>query len=201
MKILNLYAGIGGNRKLWEGHEIHAVEIEADIARAYKKLFPGDRVIIEDAHQYLLEHFQEYDFIWSSPPCPSHSKLRLAHPESICYPDMKLYEEIILLKHFFKGFFCIENVVGYYDPLIQPSAIQDRHFFWSNFDIPSLGRFENEADVSRATKDQLAKLYGIDLPEGLADQRKLLRNAVDPRIGKMILDAIPWQLSLLEGEL
>lgn len=33
MKILNLYAGIGGNRKLWgDDHEITAVEIESKIA-------------------------------------------------------------------------------------------------------------------------------------------------------------------------
>lgn len=33
MKILNLYAGIGGNRKLWGNeHEITAVELDPDIA-------------------------------------------------------------------------------------------------------------------------------------------------------------------------
>ena len=37
MKILNLYAGIGGNRTLWgDKHEVTAVEINAEIAGIYK---------------------------------------------------------------------------------------------------------------------------------------------------------------------
>ena len=77
MKILNLYAGIGGNRKLWgDSHEITAVEIDKDIASIYQTHFPQDKVIVGDAHQYLLDHYKEFDFIWSSPPCPTHSKAR-----------------------------------------------------------------------------------------------------------------------------
>ena len=80
MKILNLYAGIGGNRKLWtpnsDEHEITAIENVPEIAKIYQDFFPNDKVIITNAHQYLLEHFKEFDFIWSSPPCPSHSRLR-----------------------------------------------------------------------------------------------------------------------------
>ena len=76
MKILNLYAGIGGNRKNWgDTHEITAVEYDPKIAAIYRDFFPNDKVIIADAHQYLLDHFSEFDFIWSSPPCQSHSKL------------------------------------------------------------------------------------------------------------------------------
>lgn len=99
MKILNLYAGIGGNRKLWgDDHEITAVEYNESIAKAYKTFFPKDKIIVADAHQYLLEHFEEYDFIWASPPCPSHSRMRKTNsgvgerkkPHS--YPDMRLYQ-------------------------------------------------------------------------------------------------------------
>jgi DNA (cytosine-5)-methyltransferase 1 len=73
-----------------------------------------------DAHQYLLEHFKEFDFIWSSPPCPSHSRLNNVFTvgkgqakNPIRYPDMALYEEIILLKHYFKGKWCVENVISF----------------------------------------------------------------------------------------
>lgn len=77
MKVLNLYAGIGGNRKLWgDNYDITAVEIDADIAKIYSDFYPNDTVIVADAHQYLLDNFQEFDFIWSSPPCPSHSRAR-----------------------------------------------------------------------------------------------------------------------------
>lgn len=77
IKILNLYAGIGGNRKLWDGDiEVTAIEINPQIAKIYQDFFPNDKVIVTDAHQYLLEHYTEFDFIWSSPPCPSHSHIR-----------------------------------------------------------------------------------------------------------------------------
>ena len=74
MKILNLYAGIGGNRKLWgDEHDITAVELDESIAKIYQDFFPNDTILIEDAHDYLLQNFKEFDFIWSSPPCPTHS--------------------------------------------------------------------------------------------------------------------------------
>ena len=36
IKVLNLYAGIGGNRKLWKDVEVTAVEINEEIAGVYK---------------------------------------------------------------------------------------------------------------------------------------------------------------------
>lgn len=63
-KILNLYAGVGGNRKLWGNeYEVTAVEYEQYIADAYKELNPNDEVIVADAHQYLIENFQKFDII------------------------------------------------------------------------------------------------------------------------------------------
>lgn len=42
MKILNLYAGIGGNRKLWgDEHELWSIENSYEIAAAYQKLPKG----------------------------------------------------------------------------------------------------------------------------------------------------------------
>lgn len=76
MKILNLYAGLGGNRKLWIGAEITAVENDPRIAAVYSRLYPEDTVIIGDAHQYLLENYSEFDFIWSSPPVKHTQKWR-----------------------------------------------------------------------------------------------------------------------------
>ena len=105
MKILNLYAGIGGNRKLWDGHDITAVEINPKIAKIYHDLFPNDKVIVGDAHEYLRRYFRNYDFIWSSPPCPTHSILQMTrkNSEALKYPDMTLYQEILLLQNFFGG--------------------------------------------------------------------------------------------------
>ena len=83
MKILNLYAGIGGNRKLWtpngDEHSITAVEYKPEIAAKYKEFFPNDTVVVVDAHQYLIDHYYEFDFIWSSPPCPTHTRMNVAN--------------------------------------------------------------------------------------------------------------------------
>ena len=69
MKILNLYAGIGGNRKLWgDEHDITAVEFEKQIADKYCELYPNDKMIVADAHEYLLNNYKQFDFVWSSPP-------------------------------------------------------------------------------------------------------------------------------------
>ena len=106
MKVLNLYACLGGNRYKWTNCEVTAVELDPHLAELYKNRFPNDKVIVADAHQYLLDHYKEFDFIWSSPPCPSHSQSRLAHSKGInstikpIYPDLKLYEEIIFLEYF-----------------------------------------------------------------------------------------------------
>jgi DNA (cytosine-5)-methyltransferase 1 len=191
VKILNLYAGIGGNRKLWgDEHEITAVENVPEIANVYRELWPNDTVIEADAHQYLLDHFKEFDFIWSSPPCPTHSRanMSLQGYGIIRYPDMTLYQEIILLKHFAKCKWLVENVIGYYGPLLMPAVELDRHYMWSNFYISvySNGRTGN---VNKSTKEQLSAHHGIILPEGTKDQRKLLRNAVDPRLGLHVLNA------------
>jgi len=92
MKILNLYAGIGGNRKFWYGHEVTAVEYNPEIAKVYQDLYPDDKVIVEDAHKYLLDCFREdWDFIWASPPCQSHSRARFwgfSEKTKTIYPDM-----------------------------------------------------------------------------------------------------------------
>lgn len=192
MKILNLYAGIGGNRKLWgDEHEITAVESVVPILDVYSKLFPYDTHSWGDAHQYLLDNYKEFDFIWSSPPCPTHSRMRTSLVKSQpVYPDMRLYEEILFLKHFFKGKWVVENVISYYDPLIKPTAIIDRHYIWSNFDIESKDfKRTYKGRITDQTKETLAAAYDIQLPEGTKDQRKLLRNAVNPKMGLHIFNA------------
>ena len=198
MKILNLYACLGGNRYKWEDkHDITAVEWDEELARMYQERFPNDKVIVADAHQYLLDHYKEFNFIWSSPPCPTHSKLRLGLKNNKAFtpkfPDMKLYEEIIFLKHFFSGKFVIENVSSYYQPLIEPFNI-GRHYYWSNFIIPnfSVRKFEGFTKTKNE-KILLCGFHKIDINflesyKGNQDKRKLVRNLVDYEVGKTILD-------------
>ena len=203
MKILNLYAGIGGNRKLWgDEHEVTAVENNPLVAEMYKKLFPKDNVVVGDAHKYLLEHYKEFDFIWSSPPCPTHSRMRLLCNEqegkTTPYPDMKLYQEIIFLKHWFKGKWVVENVISYYEPLIKPFKVGN-HFYWSNFIISNFK--EENRMIIRMTDDELikdkCKRYGYDFDDlskldevelTKRDRVKMLNNAVESKTGLHIFN-------------
>ena len=183
MKILNLYAGIGGNRKLWgDEHEVTAVELNPSIAKIYQDFFPNDKVIIGDAHQYLLDHFKEFDFIWSSPPCPSHSRVRFINQiqNKPIYPEMSLYQEIIFLQNYFKGMFVVENVIPFYEPLI-PGKKCGRHLFWTNFIIADKTFPTESHSSSIATK--IAKRKGITSNFKIKNKVKVIRNAVNPELG------------------
>jgi len=186
-KVLNLYAGIGGNRKLWEDVDVTAVENNPKIAKIYQDFFPDDKVIVGDAHQYLLEHFKEFDFIWSSPPCQSHSSFR----RNICvryrgtkpvYPDMRLYEEILFLQNHATCQWVVENVKPYYHSLIEPTAKLQRHYFWTNFEIAEKDFAKD--NIRTAQIPDLQKKYGFDLSGVvISDKRQVLRNCVLPELG------------------
>jgi len=199
VKILDLYAGIGGNRKLWgDKPDVTAVEYNDKIAEAYQDHFPEDTVVVDDAHEYLLNHFDEFDFIWTSPPCPTHSQMRknfsVPNGAEVKYPDMKLYEEILLLEGYFEGSWVVENVEPWYDPLIEPQH-SDRHMFWSNFDIPEMDDIDRNAVLTAEEFDAEAhqKSFGFDLsghsfPSDYP-MEKVLKNMVNPEVGKAILES------------
>ena len=195
MKTLNLFSGIGGNHKLWDNVEVTAVEIVPIIAEIYQDNFPEDKVIIGDAHQYLLKHYKKFDFIWASPPCPSHSKVRRTFSvgrgqNEAIYPDMKLYQEILFLQGYYKGLYCVENVVAWYDPLIKPQLI-GRHFFWSNFFIRDKEIESTKIGQVGGTQEYWINRLGFDLSKyQLNGVRRdtLYKNCVDPELGAHILD-------------
>lgn len=190
MKILNCYAGIGGNRKEWGSeHDITAVEIEPRIAAIYSDLYPGDTVIVGDAHQYLLENYHNFDFIWTAPPCPTHGQYRYnvgfrAKGYRAVYPDMTLYQEIIFLQYHAKGLYAVENVISYYEPLIKPKKL-GRHYIWANFEIPD-ARF-GAANIRSKNKisDFDLDLSAYDVP----NKRQILRNCTSDGVGLHILNA------------
>ncbi len=190
MKILNLYSGVGGNRKLWQNASVTSVEIVPEIAAIYSDLFPQDKIIIGDAHEYLIKHYDEYDFIWSSPPCPTHSRTMFFNHIKPQFPDMKLYEEIIFLKHFAKALWVVENVKSYYEPLIKPYETA-RHFFWSNFRITDNGTYTKVRNDAGYTLDKKMIERGIIIENFhgyKGDKRKLLNNAIEPGLGLHILN-------------
>ena len=199
MKILNLYACLGGNRYKWnevkKDIEVTAVELDPAAARLYQERFPNDTVIIADAHQYLLDHYKEFDFIWTSPPCPTHSRVRLSQKNTDgfkpMFPDMKLYEEILFLENHFKGKYVVENVIPYYEPLITAKK-RGRHLYWTNFNLPNnVGdrkMFKNM--IERADIEELSIFHDYDFKKYKGNQRmsKMARNLVDYEVGKTIFE-------------
>lgn len=195
--MLNLYAGIGGNRRHWgDEHEVTAVEKSEITADVYAHFFPQDTLIRGDAHQYILDHYHEFDFIWASPPCPTHSRFNTSlHAQGhIRYPDMALYQEIIFLRQWAKCKWVIENVVPYYPVLVQPQVEIERHFFWSNFHIfptrlPDIGL--RIGGNSPTEVDDMEAILGFSIPEFVPRKyrRLMLRDITRPEIGAHILKA------------
>lgn len=198
-KVLNLYACLGGNRAKWdevcENLEVTAVELDPDLAKLYQERFPNDIVIVSDAHQFLLDHYKEYDFIWTSPPCPTHSKLTITQKTKKTFipqfPDMRLYQEIIFLDNFFDGKYVVENVIPYYDPLITAKK-RGRHLYWTNFNLPSNINDRKDADgLMNGVKNEINKwseFHDYDFYKYKGEQRrdKIARNLVDYEAGKTI---------------
>lgn len=200
MKVLNLYAGIGGNRKLWrKEHEVTAIEYNPKIAALYSNLYPNDNVICADAHEYLLQHLNEFDIIWSSPPCQSHSKMnKFTRHKKLRYPDMRLYEEIIMLQHNFKRAWVVENVVPYYGSLFNPTKI-GRHLFWSNKKINTFTTIEQPKNFTKLTnlagKKVMMDWLDIHFNENIYYDGnhcpvQILRNAVHPLIGEHVFNCL-----------
>jgi DNA (cytosine-5)-methyltransferase 1 len=203
-KVLNLYACLGGNRYKWDSVaqeagieiEVTAVEWDEELARLYQERFPNDIVIVADAHQFLLDHYKEFDFIWSSPPCPSHSRARYWNSSNYettteaVYPDMMLYQEILFLQHYYKGKWVVENVIPYYEPLI-PALKRGRHLYWCNFPLP--GDLKDRRFAISSAKQEFKGLcefhnYDFSKYKGEQNKTKIARNLVDYEAGRTIFE-------------
>lgn len=223
MKILNLFAGIGGNRTLWNGHEITSVEFNPVVVKIYRKRFPLDRILVQDVFDFLRDknnNLNDYDFIWASPPCQSHSQMQKFNPSKITRPPIPDLTAVYGLKFWlqqnYSNFYVIENVQPYYKVPIKPTVKLGRHLFWSNFSIlPKIfphkflgtNKHGKIGGVMREDYNhQIEKMMLIDIKKELAESfkgkklRTVVRNCVDPKIGKYILRQVhtPELLSYLE---
>ena len=202
MNILNLYASLGGNRYKWNEVKndiyVTAVEIDPEIAELYQERYPNDIVIVGDAHKYLRENYERFDFIWASPPCPTHSKLQLAWKNmkrrnfDMPYPDLKLYEEVIFLQHYFNGKYCVENVIPFYDPLI-PAHKRGRHLYWTNFNLPnSLNGRKSPKDFDKGNIESLSEFHDYDFRKYKGKQRLdvVAKDLVDYEAGRTIFETM-----------
>lgn len=200
MKVLNLYSGLGGNRELWVGCDVTSVEYDDAIAEVYKAKFPYDEVVVGDALSYVREHFAEYDFIWASPPCPTHGQYRhnvgvIGKGFAPVIPEMtSLYGLIVFLQTYHRGVWVVENVKPYYAPLIEPTFELQRHLFWANFHAAK--RELKKAEIR--SKNKLDDFDGAELVKAsrIKNKRQTLRNCVDPELGLHVFDAAKTRVEL-----
>lgn len=210
-KVLNLYAGIGGNRKHWENVNVTAIEHNESIASYYQDQFPDDTVLVTDAHDYLETHLRDdWDFIWSSPPCTTHSRINIMkvfdntkergnHTYTPQYSDMRLYQEILLLQSFAPKTtnWVVENVTSYYTPLIKPQRL-GRHYFWANYNIPTQNIDNTTVTIETDSIREFEREYGFDVSEIDIRGDKLLRNCTHPELGKHVFESRHTQTQLIE---
>jgi DNA (cytosine-5)-methyltransferase 1 len=107
---------------------------------------------------------------------------------------MKLWQEIIYLQEWVDIDWVVENVITYYDPLIEPQE-RGKHYFWSNFHIPEF-EFEGIKVKTRGTSKSRMEtarqrtgfnLSGKDVSKSA--ELKMLNNAVTPELGKHVFEA------------
>ena len=105
------------------------------------------------------------------------------------YADMKLYQEILFLKHYFNGKYVVENVIPYYEPLISAKK-RGRHLYWTNFNLPNkIGR-NNVDNFSKTDIESLSNYhdYNFRKYKGKQSIGKVGRNLVDYEAGKTIFE-------------
>jgi DNA (cytosine-5)-methyltransferase 1 len=121
------------------------------------------------------------------------------------FPDMRLYEEIVYLRQFCSSWWIVENVKPYYGALLEPTTV-GRHLFWSNFEFTAddVPRPKGFIQQTKVTKQDLHDWLDIHFEkniyykwtdaEGVLHKNhcpfQILRNAVHPKLGLQILDAV-----------
>ena len=182
--LLNTFAGVGGNTKLLDRDQFEITHVETLAKRCnyLEEFFPNDTVIKTDAYQYILDHILEYDIIWASPPCPTHSSVRWLSKNKAgfkyVYPDLKMYEIILLLQKAREDkSWVVENVMPYYEPLITPTAKIGRHLIWSN-------------KIIREKEFPPDNIKHMKVDPNRPLSRKDLRDEMNGDIGKYIINSI-----------
>ncbi len=105
---------------------------------------------------------------------------------------MKLYEEIILLDKFYKGKYCVENVIPFYEPLIAAKK-RGRHLYWTNFNLPNiLSKRKSPEMKGSGSIERFSKFHNYDFYKykGKQNRGKMSRNLVDYEAGKTIFETV-----------
>lgn len=194
LHVLNAYAGIGGNRHLWPTEwRVTAVELDPRVAAEYGRRYPDDVVLVEDAHIAVLERASDFDAVWTSPPCPTHSRLARVNASrygTALVPDHRLLDEISSLRAA-GGLYVVENVHSYYRPPVLPDLVTDRHYYWMS-KVPDMLAPLDRVVIGHwggtTSSEELARAYGLPpLARGSVPRRDLaMRNAVAPLEGLQV---------------
>ena len=194
LKILDLFAGFGGTTRGLQkwldenniSYEYYAIDIDKQTLKVHKYWNKKSIVIQRDAYTFTKDELREYDFIWASPPCQSHSRAQVIWKRR--KPDMRLYTLICKLHQVGKPFI-VENVVPYYKPPIMWDYKIDRHIFWTNLDLSDVRVNIKRKPIYKMSLHELAEYHGIPykyvrIYKG--DKRQALRNIVNWRISYAI---------------
>ncbi len=218
IKILDLFCGLGGVARGFQEYlieknikfEYYAVDIDFKILLTHKILNPKSITIKKDAYSLRDEELKEYDFIWASPPCETHSHLNFYNwnnPKKFKPPDMRLYKLIKRL-HILNIPFIVENVKPYYKPPIKPCTKIGRHILWSNISLkPFKVNLPNNFTNVKDDVKRLADYHELDITIahkikkilGISKTKAVLRDMVHWRIAYKIAEQVIPQI--LKGKL
>jgi len=160
---------------------------------------------VDDAIDFVEKHFHEFDFIWASPPCQSHSRInrfnvaRRYNGENkikVKIPDFRLYALINFLSTYFRGKWVVENTYSDYQPLKEPQQI-GRHFIWSSSKIEPFNKkikcFHNVDN--HCSMKELCEMYDYPFEyfkklkiKGV-NKKQIIRNCVKPELGLHIFNS------------
>lgn len=156
MRILDLYAGLGGTAKGIQSvlekkgvdYEYFAIEIDPNVCAAHKINNPRSTVICADVKDWL-DKITDFDFVWASPPCQTHSILNFSNKatgKKTNLVDWSLWHVIDHLQRTENVSYVVENVLIWYNEPFKHNFNLDRHYFWTNLSLLSF-------EYQKRTKD------------------------------------------------
>ena len=196
IKIVDLFCGVGGVARGFQAYliengidfEYYAIDIDNKVLKAHKVLNPYSITIRKDAYSLSDEDLQNYDFIWASPPCETHSIVGIWRRKMGVKPDMRLYELIDKLYNLGKPF-VVENVKPYYKPPIRPTSIANRHVLWSNLKI---ARIKVDLPTFTSVKDKIKSL--VEYHE-IQDKIDKIRKILGSKTRDCLRDMVHWRVA------
>ena len=154
MKVLDLFCGSGG--AAW-GFAPYFDEI-LGVDKVKQPYYPFNYVIC-DIFDLPLEFFEDFDFIWASPPCQAYSfSTKGSRNRGKTYPD--LVEKTRQLLDETKKPYVIENVPGapirkdlmLCGEMFGLKIIRHRYFEVNGFHVPQLKHIKHKGMVANGTK-------------------------------------------------